>query len=247
MHSATGSQGCDDDVQGPGHFQQQAELSDKPVEIEIGEVVHTALCRAIRGNYQIYEVQQAPGFIRNCVQLIALTRSRGSGLSGHLFTSKHISSAIAAQKEDVHDPMVNDHHDIARVLCSEMFYCLQQLVGRGPARESVMGHAKESHIRVYSPQRFPKDMVQKGLPMVQWTIVEPQVHTKKHRAGTKTGELANGIVEYLEVLPEATHKVSVRALKADLGADVHANTFTAALSALEVRGWCREGRSLSRS
>jgi hypothetical protein len=159
-----------------------------------------------------------------------------------------VSSAIAAQKEDLHDPMVNDHHQIARVLCSEMFYCLQQLVGRGPARESVMGHAKESHIRVYTPQLFPEDLIEKGLPRVEWRIVEPDVAAKKPREGTLTAELAEKIEAYLREQPVGVCKVSCRALKADLGIETTPDTFKAARDvALDAAGWRLEGRSIART
>ena len=70
----------------------------------IGEVVHTTLCRAIRGNYQIYAVQQAPGFIRNCVQLIALTRSEGIWIERPPI---HVQAHLSARPNDSPWPLAS--------------------------------------------------------------------------------------------------------------------------------------------
>lgn len=156
-----------------------------------------------------------------------------------------LSSAMAAQAEDVMDPRVSCHKAVRRVVVSEQFYCLQQLIGRGPARESIGGVAKESQVYVYDQENFG-ELIQEGLPGIRWTVAEKE---KKVRVGTKASKLAELMNTHLNGLPAHTQVVPLKSLKAALDMDFSQKTFQNARDIVVARlpQWELQQRSLVRT
>jgi hypothetical protein len=156
-----------------------------------------------------------------------------------------LSSQIAAQVENLLDPRVSSYNDIQKIVRSEMFYGVQQLVGRGPAREAVNGFARESHVHLLDQVEFDPKLITDGLPEVTWTV--PQKPKKEARDGSQTSDTAEVIHQYLMDIPEDVLKIGLKTVRSSTCPDVHKNVWQAAWRQAVAGGvWDQSGQSLVR-
>jgi hypothetical protein len=164
--------------------------------------------------------------------------------AGILHRSYHdLASCIVGQKDDLMHRV--DHHQLRRLLQSEVAHSVYQALCRGSCRLIIGNQAKPMKAWLIHRDRSIRSTLGEVMPGVRWAIWETKYLHVDARA-----ELLDTIGQALDAVPSTTKRISVSSLKKAMGLKPteSRSTFGRALEdyLFDCTTWERDGRSLVR-
>jgi hypothetical protein len=155
-----------------------------------------------------------------------------------------LGAAMAGQKNDPSFRMSSK--DLRAVEHSELASNILQAANRGCCRLTTLaGRAMPMTIHLLTKEKQLQPLLKKAMPGLQWETVAVRGN-EVDQPQTKTQQLAQQIVDYVNALPALSQKVSLKAIyaatKTALAKDARAEAMNLALPLLHVQAICRGNR-----